>query len=223
MESSAIHRHTLQEELVLWSFQVPVHDWIQMSLNVNTLPPCISPLPITSLRPLYLRYVHSLPLCLSGNPPSVVVVTRITETMQEGVQVMWMEPEVTNGVILSYTVEVKLLSKDGHTLYADSYIVMVGGMCLLENRHNTAAKHLFPSTLLVHATVSWLAKWFRVSHSHISMFVLHVCITYSLHSKHLSTLIRQVIGISYTCALWWLHCTIHTYLVLHIVSDSVQS
>ena len=75
---------------------------------------------------------------------------------------MWMEPEVTNGVILSYTVEVKLLSKGGHTLYADSYIVMVCGMCLLENRHNTAckaiAKPLFSSTLLVHATVSRLAK-----------------------------------------------------------------
>lgn len=67
---------------------------------------------------------------------------------------MWMEPEVTNGAILSYTVEVKLLSKGGHTLYADSHIVMVGGMCLLENRHNTAAKPLFPSTVLVHATVS---------------------------------------------------------------------
>lgn len=78
--------------------------------------------------------------------------------MQEGVQVMWMEPEVTNGVILSYTVEVKLLNKVGHTLYADSYIVMVGGMCLLENKHNTAckatAKPLFPYTLLIRARVS---------------------------------------------------------------------
>ena len=40
---------------------------------------------------------------------------------------MWKAPNVTNGVIL-YTVEVKLLTEGGHTVYAHNYTVMVGGM-----------------------------------------------------------------------------------------------
>ena len=41
---------------------------------------------------------------------------------------MWMAPNVTNGVILSYTVEVRLLTEGGHTVYAHNYTVTVGGM-----------------------------------------------------------------------------------------------
>ena len=41
---------------------------------------------------------------------------------------MWMAPNVTNGVILSYTVEMRLLTEGGHTVYANNYTVTVGGM-----------------------------------------------------------------------------------------------
>lgn len=63
-------------------------------------------------------------VCL-GEPPSVVIVTNITETMQEGVRVMWMEPNITNGKILSYTVEVKMLTKGRQSVYAHNYTVTV--------------------------------------------------------------------------------------------------
>ena len=102
-------------------------------------------------------------LCLSGEPPSVVVVTSITEVMQGGVQVMWMAPNVTNGVILSYTVEVRLLTEGGHTVYASNYTVTVGGMppsgqssaCI---RSYTAISACFPHTISAYAAVSGLVR-----------------------------------------------------------------
>ena len=104
----------------------------------------------------------SLLLCLSGEPPSVVAVTSITEVMQGGVRVMWMAPNVTNGANL-YTVEVKLLTKGGHTVYANNYTVTVGGMpptrqgsaCILSYTETSAR---FLHTTGAYAAVSRLVR-----------------------------------------------------------------
>ena len=40
---------------------------------------------------------------------------------------MWKAPNVTNGANLSYTVEVRLLTEGGHTVYAHNYTVTVSG------------------------------------------------------------------------------------------------
>ena len=122
----------------------------------------------------------SLLLCLSGEPPSVVAVTSITEVMQEGVRVMWMAPNVTNGVILSYTVEVKLLTEGGHTEYAHNYTVTVGSMppsgqgsaCI---RSYTETFACFPHSTGAYAAVSGLVRC-PTSEADFSFQYTFVCI-----------------------------------------------
>ena len=74
---------------------------------------------------------------------------------------MWMAPNVTNGAIL-YTVEVKLFTKSGHTVYANNYTVTVGGMpptsrVLVAYVATLKLLHAF-HTLLEHAAVSGLVR-----------------------------------------------------------------
>lgn len=49
--------------------------------------------------------------------------------MDGGVLLTWMAPNVTNGVIQSYTVEVKLLNEDRHIVYIHNYTGLVSGTC----------------------------------------------------------------------------------------------
>ena len=69
--------------------------------------------------------MQGLCVYILGEPPSQVEFTSAPKLDGNEVIVAWKAPGIPNGVIQSYQVQVKLLNKEGHAVFAKIYPIMV--------------------------------------------------------------------------------------------------
>ena len=69
--------------------------------------------------------MQGLCVYILGEPPSQVEFTSAPKLDGNEVIVAWKAPGIPNGVIQSYQVQVKLLNKEGHAVFAQIYTIMV--------------------------------------------------------------------------------------------------